>query len=225
MIYVGEGLGITNFEGHGLVIMSKGHLFAERRTFQLLRRHPRLMPVGVRNRSVRQVQVILEFWSKAGDLVLSKWREALVDDAPRLAKAKHSFHSPGKHTLEDRLFHGASLCWPLKDKETPLRVVIAFTSPFGLAMVLLGREPAPEVEAVLLYSRIGDQEGSWSLVIVSRINALKKNHIFKLSNIGWKCWGGRARYSFGNNGFASVIDELWTLLSIDFRILDAFLSR
>ncbi|GKA41492.1 hypothetical protein Tco_0734085 [Tanacetum coccineum] len=32
--------------------------------------------------------------------------------------------------------------------ETPLRVVIAFTSPFGLAMVLLGREPEPEVEAL-----------------------------------------------------------------------------
>ncbi|GJY51278.1 hypothetical protein Tco_0442125 [Tanacetum coccineum] len=34
-------------------------------------------------------------------------------------------------------------------QETPLRVVIAFTSPFGLAMVLLGREPEPEVEARL----------------------------------------------------------------------------
>ncbi|GJT57668.1 hypothetical protein Tco_0992722 [Tanacetum coccineum] len=31
---------------------------------------------------------------------------------------------------------------------TRFRVVIAFTSPFGLAMVLLGRESGPEVEVL-----------------------------------------------------------------------------
>ncbi|GKF18208.1 hypothetical protein Tco_0063126 [Tanacetum coccineum] len=38
--------------------------------------------------------------------------------------------------------------------ETPLRVVIAFISPFGLAMVLLGREPEPEVEAALEFTNM-----------------------------------------------------------------------
>ncbi|GJV69728.1 hypothetical protein Tco_1485237 [Tanacetum coccineum] len=37
-------------------------------------------------------------------------------------------------------------------RKTPLLVVIAFNSPFGLAMVLLGREP--EVEAVLLFTNL-----------------------------------------------------------------------
>ncbi|GJX05890.1 uncharacterized mitochondrial protein-like protein [Tanacetum coccineum] len=42
-------------------------------------------------------------------------------------------------------------CFRFVCTETPLRVVIAFTSPFGLAMVLLGREPEPEVEAPLTH--------------------------------------------------------------------------
>ncbi|GJT03054.1 hypothetical protein Tco_0824223 [Tanacetum coccineum] len=57
--------------------------------------------------------------------------------------------------------------------ETPLRVVIAFTSPFGLAMVLLGREPEPEVEAVLLFMNLVIRSGKlWELVFLSRIKAL-----------------------------------------------------
>ncbi|GJX93993.1 hypothetical protein Tco_0348579 [Tanacetum coccineum] len=35
------------------------------------------MPVGVKNRSTRKIQVSFEFWSKLGELVLSKWIEAL----------------------------------------------------------------------------------------------------------------------------------------------------
>ncbi|GJS78319.1 hypothetical protein Tco_0728200 [Tanacetum coccineum] len=34
-------------------------------------------------------------------------------------------------------------------RKQPLRVVIAFTSPFGLANGVVGREPKPEVEAVI----------------------------------------------------------------------------
>nr|GFC63405.1 hypothetical protein [Tanacetum cinerariifolium] len=39
----------------------------------------------------------------------------------------------------------------------PLRVVMALSSPFGLATVLLGRDPDPEVEAVFIgFERIGN---------------------------------------------------------------------
>nr|GFC08188.1 hypothetical protein [Tanacetum cinerariifolium] len=36
----------------------------------------------------------------------------------------------------------------------PLRVVMALSSPFGLATVLLGRDPVPEVEAVFICKRL-----------------------------------------------------------------------
>nr|GFA99311.1 hypothetical protein [Tanacetum cinerariifolium] len=37
---------------------------------------------------------------------------------------------------------------------SPLRVVMALSSPFGLATVLSGRYPDPEVEAVFIYKRL-----------------------------------------------------------------------
>nr|GFC45421.1 hypothetical protein [Tanacetum cinerariifolium] len=36
----------------------------------------------------------------------------------------------------------------------PLRVVMALSFPFGLATVLLGRDPDPKVEAVFIYKRL-----------------------------------------------------------------------
>nr|GFA35293.1 reverse transcriptase domain-containing protein [Tanacetum cinerariifolium] len=36
----------------------------------------------------------------------------------------------------------------------PLRVVMAFSSPFGLATVLLGRDPDPEVEVVFIWKKL-----------------------------------------------------------------------
>nr|GEY76658.1 hypothetical protein [Tanacetum cinerariifolium] len=35
-----------------------------------------------------------------------------------------------------------------------LQVVMALSSPFGLAMVLLGRDPDPEVEALFIWKRL-----------------------------------------------------------------------
>ncbi|GJU92715.1 hypothetical protein Tco_1317471 [Tanacetum coccineum] len=89
-------------------------------------------------------------------------------------KAKHSFISEKHTSLEQQRVHGFGppevgcfrclvapyplsplVHFPSLEEEKKFEVVvIAFTSPFGLAMVLLGREPEPEVEAVLLFTNL-----------------------------------------------------------------------
>nr|GFC43730.1 hypothetical protein [Tanacetum cinerariifolium] len=41
----------------------------------------------------------------------------------------------------------------------PFRVVMAFKSLFGLAMVLLGRDPDPKVEAVFIWKKLAIGKG------------------------------------------------------------------
>ncbi|GJU33928.1 hypothetical protein Tco_1182282 [Tanacetum coccineum] len=77
---------------------------------------------------------------------------ACVNFILRVSNASmHSFEKINRVSFSMRL---NNLVISLDHQETPLRVVIAFTSPFGLAMVLLGREPEPEVEAVLLFTNL-----------------------------------------------------------------------
>ncbi|GKA58005.1 hypothetical protein Tco_0757193 [Tanacetum coccineum] len=64
-------------------------------------------------------------------------RAVLSSSFKFLAIMTGNLSSPSKNAYSDGM-------------ETPLRVVIALISPFGLAMMLLGREPEPEVEAVFL---------------------------------------------------------------------------
>ncbi|GJR10508.1 hypothetical protein Tco_0793160 [Tanacetum coccineum] len=55
-----------------------------------------------------------------------------------------------KEPHSSRLMNGGGMGMEGTSRTRPLWVVMAFNSPFGLAMVLLGRDPVPEVEAVFI---------------------------------------------------------------------------
>nr|GEY56259.1 hypothetical protein [Tanacetum cinerariifolium] len=53
-----------------------------------------------------------------------------------------------------RLMNGGGVGMVGPSRTRPLQVVIALSSPFGLAMVLLGRDPDPKVEAMFIWKRL-----------------------------------------------------------------------
>ncbi|GJY83999.1 hypothetical protein Tco_0497375 [Tanacetum coccineum] len=110
------------------------------------------------------------FWVKAGRLSSCQLERGIRLLLATRSGTRISIHlSPESHT------------------ETPLRVVIAFTSPFGLAMVLLGREPEPEVEAVLLFTNL--------VISAGGSGACQRT-------IGRKFWGGKCSYSLSGKKLA-----------------------
>ncbi|GJV01633.1 hypothetical protein Tco_1335202 [Tanacetum coccineum] len=149
------------------------------------------------------VNVSFGFWSKKkkpGRLssFLMEKRGIRLMLAPRSAKAKHSFISGKSHGR--RNFEAI--------KKTPLRVVIAFTSPFGLAMVLLGREPEPEVEAVLLFMNLVIRERELEFRFFLSRNQCS-NYIFSSATFRMKD-EVEELVSLLETMACFMIDELWT---------------
>nr|GEW92529.1 alpha/beta hydrolases superfamily protein [Tanacetum cinerariifolium] len=81
------------------------------------------------------------------NLGLAHYHELLITKFRQLNFSVLRFSFSSTHSSSSGLMNGEGIGTKGPSRTIPLRVVMGFNSPFGLAMVLLGRCPEPEVEA------------------------------------------------------------------------------